>query len=152
MRRRTVQRWLIFLLPLFALRAFVPAGFMAMPAEDGWKLVFCDGIVIDTTPRAQDPDHHAHHAHEHGHAAHQTHGHEAQHAHHNGHDAPSQSGETHYSACPFSLVASAAVASIVHVAVDGVAPSDEPVQFDSSPRQGNTALRAHRIRGPPHLS
>jgi hypothetical protein len=132
MRRHSLQRWLIWLLPLVLLRAFVPAGFMISQGEDGWLLAWCGGVAEQTLPSA----------HHEGHAHHAEHGQQRE----------SPSGGAHYSPCPYSLVASATTVSIDHVAPQGLAPSDEPMQRYAARDAGIASARAHRIRGPPRLS
>jgi hypothetical protein len=47
---------------------------------------------------------------------------------------------------------SSALGAVDHVATDGVAPSDEQIRPYAAPIAGVDSIRAHRIRGPPHLS
>ena len=60
--RRRIRGWIALLLPLMLLRAMLPAGYMAVAAQDGLQIVMCsDGLVTrpDTAPgqdQSQTPD------------------------------------------------------------------------------------------------
>lgn len=142
---RRHQRWILWLLPLFVLRAFVPLGFMWSATAEGLQLTLCSGVGGTATSQfaaqslAQN-DHaaHAHHHHEGtGHEQHQGGSGEAAH----------QASLCPFAGAGFSFI-DADVATVADFAV-GVAPAipslDDPVP-DHRPSD------LLRIRGPPELT
>jgi hypothetical protein len=127
------------LLPLLALRALVPAGFM--PAFDGHRLTLsiCPGEA--TVARADAPI--TSHVHDAG---------AAQHEHHHSHGVGSDNdgnSRPHFVPCPFAAAAGPALASTVPTVVPLV---ETPVVVDSA-SSGQvtlpTVLRTQSPRAPP---
>jgi hypothetical protein len=54
--------------------------------------------------------------------------------------------------CPFSLVASAALADVPYLDGSASAPSDERFEFISAPAVRVGPVRTERIRGPPPIA
>jgi len=66
--RRHLRRLIVLLLPLLALRALVPAGYMLSSGSGELLLVLCDGGLTGWDTHAMSGHHeHAPHHHDHGH-------------------------------------------------------------------------------------
>lgn len=144
MKPRPSHRWIAWLLPLFVLRAFVPAGFMLAPSPDGMQMVLCSGVGPATLPAI---------AHgglsEHGnHAAHLGHAHHSSSA-ANESSHPEHSPAHQASMCVFA-VGGTANAPTLHMAVLLNAPiADAPIDFITDPELNSLPILTDRIRGPP---
>lgn len=141
MRRHHLKLLSLWILPLLALRALIPTGFMLSVDAGQLQLMFCPSGVVQPlgAPKAIKQQAHAeHHAGMH-------HGGEA--------DQASQSHTADDNApCPFSLVASATTCDIPYLAGAADAPRDERFEFLSAPTFRVGPVRADRIRGPPSLA
>lgn len=137
MSARTRHRWLAWLLPLIALRALLPAGFMLMWADGMPQLMLCSGrgpvSVLPQGPRA-DAQHAHHDAHALGHSA----------------SVPTHSSSPSHesSLCPF------AGGGVAHVAALPVVPgvlalATDPPAAIAYPEPASAAVLIDRIRGPP---
>jgi hypothetical protein len=144
MNPRLSRRLVLWLLPLLAVRALVPAGFMLSAGANGLELQFCpaqgtalvqalasvrgrqDGSHVHGVSLAADPG--ATHAHHH------SGGHEASYA------------------CPYALAAAGIAIAIPDVSAVAPGPSDERVELVSPPSGTSGPVRADRIRGPPFNS
>jgi hypothetical protein len=137
---RYLKRSVLWLLPLLALRAFVPVGYMLSANAAGLQLTFCPGVVAPHASIAQGAvDHSAHQHHQLDQSA-------TAHAdHHAGHS----SGEHDDAPCPYSMGAAAGPQHIAFFAADDLPVVDEPIAFSSRPIVAIGPLRADRIRGPP---
>lgn len=131
MTRRRFHLWTLWLLPLFAARAFVPVGFMLSAQAGGLALTFCPGVMAPLV--ASDAAHPGVHD---------------EHAHH--HDATdgAPNGAAADTLCPFAFVGFAPTANVPQLApsvpdIDILVP-DFGRQF---PQVG--PHRADRARGPP---
>lgn len=132
MRIQPVKRWVLWLLPLFALRSLVPIGFML---DANGSLVLCSGMQ----PAAVETGAHAAHAH-HGGAAH------AERSAHQQHSSAHQS-----SLCVFAL-AGGTGAPIPYVAMSLEASlADAPIVFVPDRELNSPPVRNDRIRGPPSV-
>lgn len=150
MRVRATKFWLAWLLPLFVLRAFIPAGFMLSWADGALQIVLCSG----SGPVAPLQMASAHHAEHHGHPSHEAH---VDHAHHD-HDAHAASQHDHHSNsalheasnCPFAIAGSASAPAPTLTFVSIVsAPQD--IDFITLPELRSTPILIDRIRGPPRV-
>ena len=133
MNRRLCRKWVVWLLPLLAVRAFLPVGFMWSAGPGGPELGFCPGrgsAFVATTAS------HAHHA-----------DHATQHQHGNG-----SGGERADSPCPFGIAAVALSGDVEHFAA--ALPEPGPAALAPRSLEFSTAgpVRADRIRGPPWLT
>jgi hypothetical protein len=135
MKRRLLQRWAIWLLPLLLARAFVPAGFMLSAQAGELSLIFCSGIASTAAPQVSK------------HAAHQHH---AGHATEDGSASGTEAGSDGFSSCPFAVAGAAPTLDLPHVVGHLAAIEHEesfaPLLFSSA-----GPARADRIRGPPTL-
>jgi hypothetical protein len=154
MKPRTLQRWILWLLPLMLLRAFVPAGFMLAAHSGELSVVFCSSVRAPATSSSErehpsvEPAAHSHH-HEQSHhqvdlgvftGEHQLH-----------HGQPNDGAEHKASganSCPYALVA-ATPASQIEFFLDQ--PASEPSQdwFGALPFSSFGPQRTQSIRGPP---
>lgn len=136
MRRQHLKLWSLWILPLLALRALIPTGFMLSVDAGRLQLMFCPSGVVQPLDAPQ------------VHAEHHTG------MHHGG--AADQASPAHTAddnaPCPFSLVASAAPSDIPYLAGAVGAPRDESFEFLSAPTFRVGPVRADRIRGPPSLA
>lgn len=158
MKRRTVQRWIIWLLPLMVLRAFVPAGFMVAAQAGDLSLVFCPSVSTGphsgadvTADRSEGLDtrsaataHHDHAAHHSEHSApsveHQAH-----------HGSQSEAAEHHAdgaNSCPFALTAVASAPEIDFF-VGEPATASYSLRFSAVLFSSPGPQRAASIRAPP---
>lgn len=141
MSARTRHRWLIWLLPLIALRALLPAGFMFAWADGAPRLMLCSGMgAVPAVVQNNHPSAHAHHA---GHA-----GHDAQATEHSQHQNHSSSPSHENSLCPF------AAGGVANVSPPQVVAALFSVATDLLPLAAQPELRSatvliDRIRGPP---
>lgn len=133
MRRQPVHRWILWFLPLFAVRALIPSGFMVASLDGAVQLVLCSGAGVLTASQLQGVGDHEHHHHlESGHTGH-----------HSG------SGSHENTVCPFALAGSAFLANAATAApyvLDG--ERSEPSSPDDRPYIARL-ISTHRIRGPP---
>jgi hypothetical protein len=97
MTRRRQHLVLALLLPLLALRALLPVGYMPVADAHGLRLILCDAGRVDRITQHDDPVHHdpAHHAAHHDAAHHDAAPHDP--AHHGQPGSPSD--------CPFAHAA-----------------------------------------------
>jgi len=139
---RTKKIWLAWLLPLFVLRAFVPAGFMLSWAGNELQVVVCSGSgpVMPAAVASQQDMHgeHAHHVHEAAptadHAQHQHQGSEA----HEG------------SYCPFAIAGSPSLATALYAFASELPPT-QTFDLASRPQLESAPILIDRIRGPPFV-
>ncbi|HMN44928.1 MAG TPA: hypothetical protein PKE27_10160 [Povalibacter sp.] len=143
MNRRLLKLLSLWIVPLLIARAMIPAGYMLSTA-DGLQLMFCPSVV--QAPAMAGPSHAGHMDHS-AHAGHDM----SQHAGHHG-SAPAGDTSHENSACPFSLVATAALLDIPYVAPTSIRPVDESIEFTSVPAAGTALQHLDRIRGPPRFS
>ncbi len=144
MNRRILKLLSLWIVPLLVARSMIPAGYMLSTA-DGLQLTFCPSVV--QAPAMGNAAHVGHMDHS-AHAGHDM----SQHAGHHGGGASGSDTSHENSACPFSLVATAAFLDIPFVAPVSIRPADEIIEFTSEPAVSAALLRLHRIRGPPRLS
>lgn len=133
MSRRVAHRWLTWLLPLLALRAFVPAGFMLGASGDDLQLMLCSGTAAIATQNHASPDgtSHAHHAEQNS-----THDHGGGKVHEN-------------SICPFAAASSAGVPMPASAPVAFMFEPLEHFAFFADPELRSAPVLIDRIRGPP---
>jgi hypothetical protein len=147
MRHRSIQRCVLWLLPLLVLRAVVPVGFMVSAGADGLSLTLCSGHM-NSPVAATSPDPHAGHHMKAGmedHAAHSMHRTaDLNSAHHDGKHLDSP--------CPFSSATAATTTALFPYGASFAAPTDEPFVRTIVRLQNAALLRGNRIRGPPRLS
>ena len=130
MTRARLKPWIVWLLPLMLLRAFVPMGFMLSGESGALAITFCSSIVA---PAANDI--HAAHHHDAQPAAHHHHGSEA-------HER---------SVCPYGLTGPAQVAAVI--TFEASAPVAElSATPGESPQPSLTPSQTEPIRGPPALA
>jgi hypothetical protein len=136
MTTRRLRRSLLWLLPLFVLRAFIPAGFMLSPsAAAGLEIVFCSASGPTNSPASTAHDVHAHHAqHDHGD------GPAGQHSEHQAHER---------SVCPFAVAGTAYAPGVAHFLADAPATSVSIIDFPADPSLASVPVLIDRIRGPP---
>jgi hypothetical protein len=154
MKLRTLQRWILWLLPLMLLRAFVPAGFMVAAHSGELSLVFCSSVLAPSQPSGHSisqavelaPADHRNHAEHHSVQSsapspeHQTHdGSQTESPEHSANGANS---------CPFALTTVTPAAEIEFFI--GQPASDSYQQrFSALPATSYGPQRAESIRGPP---
>lgn len=134
MNRRRVHRWVMWLLPLLLLRAFVPVGFMVSADASGLQLVICSVTTQRAPSSTEHAAHHHHHADDGANA-----------------DSAKASSDDRSALCPFAVAASACAHEIAFGAASAEpvdhAPRIEPLLVGAS-----GPIRADRIRGPPVLA
>jgi hypothetical protein len=130
MNRARLKPWIVWLLPLLVLRAFVPAGFMVASENGSLQLTFCSSIAAP----AADP-----------HAMHHHHDGSAANAHHHG------SEEHERSLCPYGLTATADVQAVHFVAAISPLRDERIAYVIASPPQ-LLPSQSEPIRGPPVLA
>jgi hypothetical protein len=138
--QRPVQtrRWVGVILPILALRALLPAGFMPVLAADGrLTLGFCSGVSMQ-----RQTERHRHHATDASHGAHHEHGDHAP-----GHEAPGSLAEV--TVCPFVAACSAAPVPAAPVLTAIAAITASPAAPVERPHAVPTILRAQSPRAPP---
>lgn len=145
MKRRLFKKWLVLLLPLLAVRALLPTGFMWTADADGLHLVFCSqqGSAFSTAldaPAVEHSDVTVDHSQHHSPA-------DSAHT-----DHASEAGVAPDAPCPYALAAVAITASAPRLSLDLPPLHDEAVAFRSAFSASAGPIRAERIRGPPHLS
>ncbi|HEU4655266.1 MAG TPA: hypothetical protein VFS47_14860 [Steroidobacteraceae bacterium] len=134
MNRARLKPWIVWLLPLFALRAFVPVGFMLGSENGVLAITFCSSIA---EPAAADV-----HAQHHHHAQHQDDGQPGGHHHSEAHER---------SICPYGLTGPADLAYIP--TFEPNAPARAPTLRLEEPAQPSlTPTQTEPIRGPPPLA
>jgi hypothetical protein len=143
MSRRFCRKWVGWLLPLLAVRAFLPVGFMWLAGPSGLELGFCPGQGSALVAAAGPAHHHdgglaAQRQHDAGPATHHHHG--------------SGQGERPDSPCPYGIAAVAMAGDVPHVGA--ALPEAETAVIVPRSIAFTTAgpARADRIRGPPSLS
>jgi hypothetical protein len=136
MNARHSHRWLAWLLPLFLLRALVPAGFMLSWSEQGLQIVMCSGSGPMTLPGDVAADAEQHHAGPHQGAPHQ----EGQHEHSQADNA---------TMCPFAAAGTSGVLPSFEAAVAFVATVSQEVRGLPDLDLPAAAVLIDRIRGPP---
>lgn len=150
MKRRRLHRWIVWLLPLLVLRAFVPAGFMLAASADGLQMVVCAGGGPAAMGASPDPAASAHHPSAHGgDAAHGGHAHHA--------SLPADESARHHSSsahpsflCAFAVAGTADAPAPQVVALLDAAIADSPGDFIADPELTSLAILIDRIRGPPN--
>jgi len=145
MNRCFYRKWVVWLLPLLALRAFLPVGFMWSAGPSGLELGFCPGQSSAMVAVAA-----AGHAHHHGAGFTEQLQHDEGPAtqHHHG----AGQGERPDSPCPYGIAAVAMAGDVPHVSAalpepDAALSAPQSVAFTTA-----GPARADRIRGPPSLS
>lgn len=134
MRRHHLKLLSLWILPLLLARALIPTGFMLSVDAGSLRLMFCPAGVVQQQSKRLESTHHAgmHHA-----------------------DTVADDSASHYddnAPCPFSLVASAALADVAHLQGSVDRPSDERFEFISAPTVRVGPVRTDRIRGPPAIA
>lgn len=142
MNLRAKKSWLVWLLPLFILRAFVPVGFMLSWAGGELQMVVCAGNGPATVVQQASPS---------GHAAHADHAHHVQdsslaadHTQHEHHGSKAHDG----SYCPFAVAAVAGL-PIVLQAFTTERPPLQTFDFIALAELRSAPILIDRIRGPP---
>jgi hypothetical protein len=148
MNRTRARNWALWLLPLLAVRAFLPVGFMLSANADGLQLVFCAGQAPTLHALASSAV--SEHA---GHGLDHSQHHQMPDANkvvdeHAGHHSGSQLDPP----CPYAIAAVAIAADIPHLASESLPPTDEAIEQRAQRFSGVGPVRADRIRGPPSLS
>jgi hypothetical protein len=145
--RRFFHRCALWLLPLIAVRALVPVGFMVSVGAQGLDLTFCPSQATALVRMLAA----VHPAPSHGQDLHGN-------THQVAGDAHAQHGSHHGGAqeiqiaCPFAVASTATVADIPPLPAVVFGPADEFIAFQSLLYCGPGPLRTDRIRGPPALS
>jgi hypothetical protein len=139
MARRSLQRVIYWLLPLLAVRALIPVGFMLTLDAEGLHLVACP---TQSAPLAAALDSAA--------VAHDTHAHHAADKPSNAHAAHEEATQLE-SPCPYALAALALPAPAHSVGAPHEAV-DPPPESGSLLFASNGPARTDRIRGPPQFS
>ena len=166
MKPRTLQRWILWLLPLMLLRAFVPAGFMLSAHAGELSVVFCSSVRAPASSndgpsapwsesRSGEPTATARSLHhEHGHnqtnhlgapGAHHTDEHQS---HHGSKNEGSEHNATGTNSCPYALIATTPAG---HIEFFLSPPANEsyPQQFTALLFSSYGPQRSEFIRGPP---
>jgi hypothetical protein len=131
MNRARIKPWIVWLLPLMLLRAFVPMGFMLSGESGALAITFCSSVAA---PPASDV-HAAHHHLEPQSAGHHHHGSEAH----------------EHTVCPYGLTGPAQAASVINFEVS--APLGELSATPGKSLQPSlTPSQTEPIRGPPALA
>jgi hypothetical protein len=146
MNRCFYRKWVVWLLPLLAVRAFLPVGFMWSAGPGGLELSFCPGQGSALVAAAAGTQTHQHDA---GLAA--QHHHDARPAtqHHHG---AGQGSERPDSPCPYGIAAVAMAGDVPHVGAALPEPDAAVIAPHSVAFTTAGPVRADRIRGPPSLS
>jgi hypothetical protein len=149
MNRRVLHRCALWLLPLLAVRALVPTGFMVSVDAQGLDLTFCPSqspalvrALADMQVNASD-ELELHAGTEHGAAADGAH---IEHPSHHG------SGQEIQVVCPYALASTPATVDVPWLPSVAFGPADEAIAFLLAPSNGFGPVGTHRIRGPPVLS
>jgi hypothetical protein len=144
MKRRVFRIWAAWLLPLLALRALLPVGFMMSADADGLHLTFCPTqapALVAALAATTAPNHAAHYAAD-------------------GVAGSAALPSTHHSdaaveidaPCPYGLVCIAVAMEVPHPGADPAPLTDEFIDPPSPLLAGVGPTRAELIRGPPRLS
>lgn len=133
---RAINRWVLWLLPLFVLRSLVPAGFMLDRSGDIVVCAATGPVAMQTTVSSAQAAH-------------------AHHDHHARNTASESLDHEHSSAHPYSLcvfaVGGTSHAPPLHVAVLADAPvSGATVSIADDPELASLSILFDRIRGPPN--
>ena len=143
MKLRRFNRWILWLLPLLAVRALVPAGFMLSAENGALQVVLCSGSgPVAVTPSAPSAHEHHHLPASEGHAHHHDGGHAGS-EHHSG------SGAHESSVCPFALAAMAYLPGAANAMLRLPAFSAAPADGYSQGVLFSHPILTDRIRGPP---
>lgn len=132
MKRRHIRRCILWLLPLFALRAVVPAGFMLAAHPQGLAITLCPGVsgapfvVMPQIVRVHDA-----------------------HAEHGGHAQDNTRHARGEAPCPFAVVGGWASANVTALLGDVVAARPSPPRFIRSRHCRFGPVTADRTRAPP---
>jgi hypothetical protein len=157
MRPQRVHRWVFWLLPLFAVRALIPVGFMLSPAHGSLQLVLCpaQGAVIQSAQGAV--VHHGHSADAQDGSSASMHADGAMHsgagAHaqvlpgHAGH--LSGAGLHDHSVCPFALAGMAALTAAGAIGPLYIERAIAPIPTQDARLPFAPPGGVERIRGPP---
>jgi hypothetical protein len=144
---RVRHRWIVWLLPLFLLRALVPIGFMWAPLESGSLLRLCEGLNNPVLPRlvadaSTDP-----------HAAHRAHAQYEHHAHDRtaGVDHSRHESGSHQQVCPFLLAGIGFADGSNHAVFEIPFFAGVPAATFTHEPQDQGPVVLIRIRGPPNL-
>jgi hypothetical protein len=137
MSRRRIRSWALWLLPLLAVRAFLPVGFMLSFQAGSLELAFCPsqspGLVATLGEQAA--------------AAHGTLAHHVDHATHHG-----THGSNVEPPCAFGMAALAIAVDVPYLANAAARVDDFSVDVPYPFHVGIGPARADRIRGPPLVS
>lgn len=140
------HRWIVWLLPLFILRAFVPAGFMLHLSSEGLQVVLCTGAGPAQAGQwnaGVGMQHHAASGHE---------DHAQSHAGSHGHQEGSPGAASHESSlCPFAAVGSGFIDALAQCAPGPVSVTAQIVSLPARQLLTRDPISLHRIRGPPTL-
>ena len=143
MKLRRFNRWMLWLLPLLAARALVPAGFMLSAENGALQIVLCSGSgPVAVAPFVPSAEAHHHLPASEGHAHHHDGGH-ASSEHHSG------SGAHEGSVCPFALAAMAYLPGAANEMLRLPALSAAPGDSYSQGVLFSHPILNDRIRGPP---
>ena len=132
MNIRHTHRWIVWLLPLFALRAFIPVGFMLTLSDGGLQLVICSGsgpMGMSAGARGVDGQHHF-----------DPHAANGQHEH---------SLADNATMCPFAVAGLSGALPSLDPVVVFIATVFDQVRPHSSPDLPASLVLIDRIRGPP---
>ena len=142
MKLRRFNRWLIWLLPLLAVRALIPAGFM-LSAENGTlQVVLCSGNGPVAITQSVAPSAHHHLPASQEQALRHDDGNAEPHRH-------SGSGAHENAVCPFALAAMAYLPGTAGaLLLVSAAPATIP-DYSSHGVRFADPVQIHRIRGPP---
>lgn len=140
MARRSLHRIIYWLLPLLAVRALIPVGFMLTLDAQGLHLVACPAqsaqlVAMLDSGAGHAFDAHAHHADSSTTGPHESH-----------EEAAKLESPCAYALATFALAAAPYLASAAYEAFD------PPLDVETLTLAGNGPARADRIRGPPHYS
>lgn len=142
MSARTRHRWLAWLLPLIALRAFVPAGFMLSWSDGGWQFMLCSGtgpaVMQQMAPDHGGPD-----------AADAQHAYHAQHAPSSQHEHSSAAKRFESSLCSFAVAGSITSVGYVAAPLAHALVALDAFDFIANPELRSPPVLIDRIRGPP---
>lgn len=156
MKPRTLHRWILWLLPLMLLRAFVPAGFMLAAHSGELSVVFCSSVRAPATS-SNEREHpsgepaataHSHHYEQSPHQANS----DAPTGEHQLHHGQQSDGSEHNASgansCPYALIA-ATPAGQIEFFLGQPASEASPHRFTALPFSSFGPQRTESIRGPP---
>lgn len=145
MNRPRLYSCLLWLLPLFALRAIIPAGFMLSPSAAGeLRLVLCTSVAGTPAPAGAGA------AIQFAHGGHDAHAHPAQ-AENASATQPDHSSHKplERSVCPYGIAGTAQAPGVPHLTADTPPASTSFVDFFTDPSLISVPVLIDRIRGPP---